>query len=114
MKTNEEIMKYYYVYILTNKRNGTLYTGVNNNLLRRVIEHKRKTNKGFTEKYNINKLVWYEQHTDINAAIQREKLIKRWLRKWKLELIEETNPDWKDLFYDIGGSDEMLQPDFKS
>jgi putative endonuclease len=105
-------MKNYYVYILANKRNGTLYTGVNNNLLRRVIEHKRKIVKGFTEKYNVNKLVWYEQTNDIRLAIQREKQIKKWLRKWKLELIEETNPNWKDLFYEIGGTDEMLKSDF--
>lgn len=91
-------MKNYYVYILTTKRNGTLYTGVNNNLLRRIVEHKRKINKGFTDKYNVNKLVWYEQTNDVRIAIQREKQIKRWLRKWKLELIEESNPDWKDLF----------------
>lgn len=91
-------MKNYYVYILTNKRNGTLNTGVNNNLLRRIVEHKRKINKGFTDKYNVNKFVWYEQTNDVRIAIQREKQIKRWLRKWKLELIEESNPDWKDLF----------------
>lgn len=106
-------MKSYCVYILASKRNGTLYTGVSNNLLRRVIEHKRKLIKGFTEKYNINKLVWYEQTSDIRIAIQREKQIKKWLRKWKLELIEKSNPCWEDLFYDIGGIDEMLEPDFK-
>jgi putative endonuclease len=106
-------MKSYYVYILANKRNGTLYTGVNNNLLRRVVEHKRKIVKGFTQKYNVNKLVWYEQTNDIRLAIQREKQIKKWLRKWKLELIEETNPNWKDLFYEIGGTDEMLKPEFQ-
>jgi putative endonuclease len=78
-------MKNYYVYIMTNKRNGVLYTGVNNNLLRRVVEHKKKTNKGFTEKYNLDKLVWYEETNDINVAIQKEKRIKRWLRKWKIE-----------------------------
>jgi len=78
-------MKNYYVYIMTNKRNGVLYTGVNNNLLRRIVEHKKKTNKGFTEKYNLDKLVWYEETNDINVAIQKEKRIKRWLRKWKIE-----------------------------
>ena len=83
-------MKNYYVYILANKRNGTLYTGVNNNLLRRIIEHKRKVNRGFTKRYNVNKLVWYEQTSDIRVAIQREKQIKRWLRKWKLESTEES------------------------
>ena len=100
-------MKNYYVYILTNKRNGTLYTGVNNDLLRRVIEHKRKINVGFTMRYNLTKLVWFEQTTDIRWAIQKEKQIKKWRRKWKIELIEETNPAWKDLFYEIGGTDEM-------
>lgn len=105
-------MKSYYVYILTNKRNGTLYTGVNNNLLRRVVEHKRKIKKCFTEKYKVDKLVWYEQTSDVRIAIHKEKQIKRWLRKWKIELIEEKNPEWKDLYYEIGGTDEMLQPDF--
>ena len=105
-------MKRYYVYILANKRNGTLYTGVNNNLLRRVIEHKRKLIKGFTEKYDVNKLVWYEQTNDVRIAIEKEKQIKKWKRQWKLELIEEKNPNWVDLFYEIGGTDEMLKPDF--
>jgi putative endonuclease len=105
-------MKRYYVYILANKRNGTLYTGVNNNLLRRLIEHKRKLIKGFTEKYDVNKLVWYEQTNDVRIAIEKEKQIKKWNRQWKLELIEEKNPNWVDLFYEIGGTDEMLKPDF--
>lgn len=105
-------MKIYCVYILTNKKNGTLYTGVSNNLLRRVIEHKRKLIKGFTEKYNLNKLVWFEQTNDIKLAIQKEKQIKKWARKWKIELIEEKNPNWKDLFFEIGGSQEMLGEDF--
>ena len=99
-------MKNYYVYILADKRNGTLYIGVNNNLLRRVVEHKRKIVESFTKRYNVNKLVWYEQTNDIRSAIQREKQIKKWLRKWKLELIEESNPNWKDLFYEIGGTHE--------
>ena len=105
-------MKSYYAYILTNKRNGTLYTGVTNDLLRRVIEHKRKINPGFTNRYNITKLVWFEQTTDIRGAIEKEKQMKRWRRKWKIELIEEINSAWKDLFYEIGGTDEMLKPDF--
>ncbi|MCB0729381.1 MAG: GIY-YIG nuclease family protein, partial [Ignavibacteriae bacterium] len=100
-------MKTYFVYIMTNKKNGVLYTGVNNNLLRRVAEHKKKIVKGFTEKYNLDKLVWYEQTNDIRVAIQKEKQIKRWIRKWKIELIEEKNPEWKDLYYEIGGTDEM-------
>ena len=105
-------MKNYYVYMLTNNRNGTLYTGVNNDLLRRVIEHKRKINAGFTKRYNLTKLVWFEQTTDIRWAIQKEKKMKKWRRKWKIELNEETNPGWKDLFYEIGVTDEMLKPDF--
>ena len=106
-------MKSYYVYLLASKRNGTLYLGESNNLLRRVIEHKRKLVKSFSSKYNVDKLVWYEQTNDVRIAIQREKQIKGWLRKWKLELIEEMNPNWEDLFYEIGGTDEMLLPDFK-
>ena len=93
--------KTYYVYILANKRNGTLYTGVTNNLLRRVLEHKDKIIKGFTSKYGVDKLVYFESHTYINNAIQRESNIKAWKRKWKLELIEENNKEWKDLFYDL-------------
>jgi len=107
-------MKNYYVYIMTNKKkSGVLYTGVTNDLLRRVIEHKRKLVKGFTEKYNTNKLVWYQQTNDIRIAIQKEKQIKKWNRNWKIEMIEEFNSDWKDYFYEIGGTNEMLKPDFK-
>src|SRR5947207_2166622 len=105
-------MERYCVYILANRRNGTLYTGVTNNLLSRVIQHKRKEIKGFTEKYNVNKLVWFEQTKDIRIAIQTEKQMKKWNRKWKLELIEEKNHEWKDLFYEIGGTDEMFLPGF--
>lgn len=106
-------MKIFCVYILANKRNGTLYTGVSNNLLRRIIEHKRKIKEGFTKKYNITKLVWFEQTDDVRLAIQKEKQIKKWNRKWKLNLIEQTNPEWKDLYYEIGGTDELLKPDFE-
>ncbi|MBN8572112.1 MAG: GIY-YIG nuclease family protein [Ignavibacteria bacterium] len=96
-------MRYYFVYILTNKRNGTLYIGVTNNLLRRVKEHKDKIVKGFTEKYNVDKLVYYEQTENVHSAISREKILKKWERKWKLELIEKENPEWKDLYYELGG-----------
>jgi putative endonuclease len=97
----------YYVYILANKRNGTLYTGVTDNLIRRIIEHKEKITKGFTSKYKVDKLVYYEVHQYINDAIEREKNIKAWKRKWKLELIEEENKEWKDLFYDLATEEEI-------
>jgi len=86
----------YFVYIMTNK-SGTLYTGVTNNLERRIYEHKHHLVKGFTNKYNIDKLIYFEETSDINAAISREKQIKGWLRKKKIALIESMNPEWKDL-----------------
>ena len=89
--------KTYYVYILSSKRNGTLYIGVTNDLERRLYEHKNHLVKGFTKKYNVNTLVYYEQTNDIQIALQREKQLKKWNRKWKLELIEKINPEWKDL-----------------
>ena len=94
-------MKVYYVYILASKRNGTLYIGVTNNLLRRIYEHKNNIIAGFTKKYNIHILVYYEQHDSAEEAIQREKRLKYWHRKWKIRLIEETNPGWKDLYEEI-------------
>lgn len=87
----------YYVYILTNWTNKVLYTGVTNDLERRIYEHKNKLIKGFTEKYNINKLVYFDGTTDIKAAITREKQIKGWTRQKKNNLIESVNPQWKDL-----------------
>ena len=87
----------YYVYLLTNKRNTVLYTGVTNNLERRIYEHKNKLIEGFTARYNLNKLVYFESTTSIETAIQREKQIKGWLRKRKNELVESINPEWKDL-----------------
>ena len=89
-------MNQYYVYIMTNN-SKTLYTGVTNNLMRRVYEHKNKMIDGFTKKYNITKLVYYEETNDVQAAIAREKQIKGWLRKKKIDLIEIMNPEWKDL-----------------
>ena len=94
-------MKSYYIYILAGKRNGTLYTGVTNNLIKRVYEHKNKLVKGFTKKYSINKLVYYEQTENVHSAIQREKTLKNWKREWKLELIEKSNPEWEDLYDDL-------------
>ena len=91
--------KSYYVYIMTN-RSKTLYTGVTNNLERRVFEHKHKLIPGFTKKYNITRLVYFEEGTDIDSAIMREKQIKGWLRKKKIDLIEKENPEWKDLAED--------------
>ena len=91
----------YYVYILASKRNGTLYIGVTNDLVKRVYEHKNNLVKGFTKKYKVHKLVYYEQTKDIKSAIAREKNLKKWNRKWKLELIEGDNADWKDLYFDI-------------
>lgn len=91
----------YYTYILFNQRNGTLYIGVTNHLVKRVYEHKQHIFKGFTDKYDIDKLAYYEIHDDINEAIKREKQLKAWKRSWKLELIESYNPDWKDLYDEI-------------
>ena len=87
----------YYVYILTNWSSRVLYTGVTNNLERRLYEHKNKSVKGFTEKYNVNKLVYFDSTTDIKAAIAREKQIKGWTRNKKNALIESINPQWNDL-----------------
>jgi putative endonuclease len=87
----------YYVYILCSQRNGTLYIGVTNNLTRRVYEHKSKSASGFTEKYNVDKLVYMEVYPNIRDAIRREKYLKKWNRNWKISLIEQTNPEWKDL-----------------
>ena len=89
--------KNYYIYILASKRNGTLYIGVTNDLVRRVLEHKNKVIKGFTDKYNVNSLVYYESYSSINEAIKREKAMKKWNRAWKIQLIEKENPTWNDL-----------------
>jgi putative endonuclease len=87
----------YYVYILASRRNGTLYTGVTNDLARRTFEHRNGLVAGFTKRYGVHILVWYEVHDDIRLAIEREKHIKGWNRSWKLKLIERANPDWSDL-----------------
>ena len=93
-------MQYCAVYILASQRNGTLYIGVTNDLKRRVYEHKNGLVEGFTKKYHVALLVWYEQTTDIYSAIRREKQLKKWNRAWKLRLIEENNPEWHDLSRD--------------
>lgn len=91
-------MSEYFVYILTNKPNGILYTGFTHDLLARVNAHKQDLAEGFTKKYGVHKLVYFEQCDDYDAALQREKQIKEWKRKWKLELIEKVNPLWQDLY----------------
>ncbi len=90
-------MNNYYVYILASKRNGTLYTGVTNDLSRRIYEHKNGLIDSFTKKYNVKTLVYYESTNDITSAIAREKCIKKWNREWKIKLIESENPEWEKL-----------------
>lgn len=92
--------------MLSSKPKGTLYTGVKSNLLQRVWQHKNNQVKGFTQKYDVKQLVYYEVTEDIVSAITREKQIKKWNRAWKIRLIEEMNPDWKDLYYELIGESE--------
>ncbi len=94
-------MKDYYVYILASHKNGTLYTGMTSDLVQRIWQHKSGTTPSFTSKYKVNQLVYFEQHGDVMEAIKREKNIQAWKRLWKLKLIEENNPDWKDLYQEI-------------
>ncbi|HCC05810.1 TPA: GIY-YIG nuclease [Candidatus Nomurabacteria bacterium] len=94
-------MKQYYVYILASKRYGTLYIGVTSDLKRRVSEHKEKKIDGFTKEYNITNLVWYEATENIESAIKKEKQLKAWQRQWKVELIEKSNLEWRDLSSEI-------------
>ena len=98
MNAKLHIDRHYYVYILASKRTGTLYTGVTNDLIRRVWEHKGHFVPGFTKQYGVDQLVWFEQHGDVREAITREKQIKGWRRDWKLQLIEAENPNWDDLY----------------
>ena len=95
--------KYYYVYLLANKPRGTLYVGVTSKLVQRVWQHKEEQVDGFTKRYGLKSLVWYEQHEDVLQAILREKQIKNWNRLWKIELIESGNPEWLDLYETIVG-----------
>jgi putative endonuclease len=90
--------KMYFVYILASKRNGTIYTGVTNDLIRRVYQHKNGINEGFTKKYSVHDLVYFEATDDVQAALRREKQIKKWNRQWKIDLIEKQNPEWRDLY----------------
>jgi putative endonuclease len=97
-----EIMKEaFYVYILTNKKCGTLYVGMTSNLVRRIWEHKNKVAEGFTKKYGLDRLVYYEVHQNAESAIIREKRLQNWNRAWKIELIQKGNPDWEDLYMAI-------------
>jgi putative endonuclease len=93
--------KKYYIYILASQKNGTLYIGVTGDFAKRVYEHKNNLIKGFTKKYSVHNLVYYEEYGEINEAITREKRIKKWNRQWKIKLIEKLNPDWKDLYNDF-------------
>ena len=92
-----------YVYLLASRKQGTLYLGVTNDLARRIYQHKTKTLPGFTSRYDVNRLVWYECYDDPTNAIEREKELKKWRRAWKIDLIGKANPNWKDLYEDIAG-----------
>ncbi len=91
----------YYVYLLASQKKGTLYLGVTRDLVRRTYEHKHKIAPGFTARYGVDRLVWFECHDDPRTAIEREKEIKKWRRSWKVELIEKENPGWRDLYPEI-------------
>jgi putative endonuclease len=97
----QEYMNQYYVYILASKKNGTLYIGMTSDLVKRCYEHRQDMVEGFTRKYQVHTLVYYESHNDVNEAITREKQIKKWNRIWKIRLIEEKNPQWRDFYADI-------------
>jgi len=91
----------YYVYIVASRKDGAIYVGITNDIVRRVYEHRIKAVPGFTSKYNITQLVWFEIYDDPTNAIAREKELKKWKREWKVKLIEAENPDWKDLYESI-------------
>jgi putative endonuclease len=93
----------FYVYILASRKHGTLYIGMTDDIGKRVWEHKQKAFKGFTSKYGVDRLVWYEAHASRDSAFMRERAMKKWYRKWKIELIERENPDWQDLYYRLNG-----------
>jgi putative endonuclease len=93
--------KAFCVHVLASKRNGTLYVGVTSDLVKRIWQHKNDVEEGFTKKYRVHTLVWFEQHGNSESALTREKQIKEWQRKWKLELIESSNPTWRDLYDEI-------------
>lgn len=91
-------MKRFFVYILATRKDRPIYVGVTSDLHKRVFEHKSRAVPGFTKRFNIDRLVWYEEHENAESAILREKRLKKWLRKWKVELIEATNSNWEDLY----------------
>ena len=93
--------KTFYVYMLASERNGTLYIGVTSDLVKRIWEHREGLFEGFTKKYGVKHLVWFEVHTEAMAAIAREKQLKKWNRDWKIKMIQQGNPDWRDLYQDI-------------
>ena len=95
------MIKDYYIYILASRRNGTLYIGVTNNLIKRVGEHRENIADGFTKKYKVHNLAYLEHTKDIKAALEREKRLKAWKRAWKIRLIKEMNPEWRDLYDDL-------------
>ena len=98
------MQKDFYGYILSSKRNGTLYTGVTSNLIKRIWEHKNNCVEGFTKKYKVHRLVYFEKHFSAESAIQREKRLKTWKRQWKIDLIEKDNPEWCDRYTEVTGS----------
>ncbi|WP_233431171.1 GIY-YIG nuclease family protein [Lysobacter enzymogenes] len=89
------------MYLLASAKRGTLYIGVSSNLIQRIWQHREHLNEGFTERYDVTRLVWYELHETMESAIAHEKRLKKWKREWKIDLIEQTNPDWRDLWQDI-------------
>lgn len=94
-------MRIFYIYIMASQRNGTIYIGVTNNLIKRAYQHRNGLIEGFTKEYKVNRLVYFEEYSDIREALPREKQLKRWKRSWKLELIEKNNPTWRDLYDDL-------------
>jgi len=103
MQADSLCMKQYHVYILASQRNGTLYVGVTSNLLKRTHQHRTQTYDGFSSRYQIRRLVYFEETNDVYAALTREKQIKGWKRQWKVELIEKKNPNWCDLYLSVNG-----------
>jgi len=98
------------VYILASQRNGTLYIGVTSDLVKRIWQHKEGAIDGFTSQYGVKKLVWFEQHETMESAIHKEKVMKKWLREWKLKTIESTNPEWNDLWPQVIGAEPTGSP----